>query len=299
MSSIVRIPCLLLLAFALFGCIGPAFGQVYSYLDDNGVRVFTNIPPAAPVRDLKVSGAQPAAAAPQGTQVNGQRATATQKSAAPKTSASRQTDVQRVNNDIAPGPVNPPDGEINEDRSTFAAIIEKYSNEYGVDPKLIHSMIATESAFNPRAVSPKGAQGLMQLMPGTAAHLGVANPFDPEENISGGIRHMRSLLDMFSGYQDGLMLSLAAYNAGENLVRRLGRVPAIQETNNYVRTIIQRYGQTETVIHDPMPAPDPAQVQFPTFRYLDEKGIPVLTNIPPVLPSGNGAATNRTQAIFR
>jgi soluble lytic murein transglycosylase-like protein len=299
MSSLVRIPCLLLLAFALIGSIGPAFGQIYSYLDDNGVRVFTNIPPAAPVRDLKVSGSQPAPPAPQGSQANGRRATATQKNAAAKTPAARPADLQRPNNGIAADPVNPPDGEINEDHSTYAAIIEKYSNEYGVDPKLIHSMIATESAFNPRAVSPKGAQGLMQLMPGTAAYLGVANPFDPEENISGGIRYMRSLLDMFSGYPDGLMLSLAAYNAGENLVRRLGRVPAIQETNNYVRAIIQRYGQTETVVQDPMPAPDPAQVQSPTFRYFDEKGILVLTNIPPVLPSGNGTAANRSQTIFR
>jgi hypothetical protein len=299
MSSIVRIRCLLLLAFALFGCIGPAFGQVYSYLDDNGVRVFTNIPPAAPVRDLKVSGAQPAPTAPQGTHVTGRRTTATQKNATAKIPASRQAIVQSPNNGIAPNPVTLPGGEANEDRSTYTAIIEKYSNEYGVDSKLIHSMISTESAFNPRAVSPKGAQGLMQLMPGTAAYLGVTNPFDPEENISGGIRYMRSLLDMFSGYPDSLLLSLAAYNAGENLVRRLGRVPAIQETNNYVRTIIQRYGQTETVVQDPMRAPDLAQVQFPTLRYFDEKGNLVLTNIPPVLPSGNGSATNRSQAIFR
>jgi soluble lytic murein transglycosylase-like protein len=279
--------------------MGPAFGQIYSYLDDNGVRVFTNIPPAAPVRDLKVSGAQPAPTAPQGTQGNGRRPTATQNNATAKTSASRQANLQRPNNGIAPAPVTPPGGEAGEDRSTYAAIIEKYSYEYGVDPRLIHSMVATESAFNPRAVSPKGAQGLMQLMPGTAAHLGVTNPFDPEENISGGIRYMRSLLEMFSGYPDTLKLSLAAYNAGENLVRRIGRVPAIQETNNYVRDIIQRYGQTETVVQDPMPAPNPAQVHFPTFRYFDEKGILVLTNIPPVLPSGNGTATNRSLANFR
>jgi len=301
MRSLVRIPCLVLFALALLGCIGPAFGQIYSYLDDNGVRVFTNIPPTAPVRDLKVSGAPPAPPAPQGTQVNGRRVTGTQKTAAAKTPASRQANVQRPDNGVTPvpAPVTPPSREANENGSSYAALIEKYSNEYGVDSKLIHSMIVTESAFNPRAVSPKGAQGLMQLMPGTAAHLGVTNPFDPEENISGGIRYMRSLLDMFSGYPDTLMLSLAAYNAGENLVRRLGRVPAIRETNNYVRNIIQRYGQTETVVQDPIPAPDPAQVQFPTFRYFDDKGILVLTNIPPVLPSGNGTAANRSLAIFR
>jgi len=213
----------------------------------------------------------------------------------------RQAKAQLRNNDItlAAAPVNPAGQEVNGESTDFLAIIEKYSKEYGIDPRLIHSMITTESAFNPRAVSPKGAQGLMQLMPGTAAQLGVANPFDPEENISGGIRYMRSLLDTFSGHSDTLMLSLAAYNAGENLVRRLGRVPAIRETNNYVRDIIQRYGQTETVVQDPLPTPDLIQIPLPTFRYLDEKGILVLTNIPPVLPTGNGTVTNGFKATFR
>ena len=291
----------ILAAFILSGCVAPAFGQIYSYLDENGVRVFTNIPPAVPVRDLKISGAQPEPAAPQGVQVNARRSSTTSKVGVAKGPAGRQSKGQLANNSIptAIAPANPSGQETNEERSNYSAIIEKYSNEYGVDPKLIHSMIATESAFNPGAVSPKGAQGLMQLMPGTAAQLGVANPFDPEENISGGIRYMRSLLDMFSGHPDTLKLSLAAYNAGENLVRRLGRVPAIRETHNYVRDIIQRYGQTETVVQDPLGTPDPAQVPLPPFRYFDEKGILVLTNIPPVIPLGNGTVADGFRPVFK
>lgn len=293
MSSLVRLFPSILSALVLIACAGPAFGQVYSYLDDKGVRVFTNIPPAVPVLDLKISGAQPEPVAPKGAQVKARKSTATSKSGAALSQLAKNS------NPPAVAPANLSGQGVNEERSDYSAIIEKYSNEYGVDPRLIHSMIATESAFNPGAVSPKGAQGLMQLMPGTAAQLGVANPFDPEENISGGIRYMRSLLDMFSGHPDTLVLSLAAYNAGENLVRRLGRVPAIRETNNYVRDIIQRYGQTETVVQDALGTPDPAQVPLPTFRYFDPKGILVLTNIPPVLPLGNGTVTDGFRPVFR
>jgi soluble lytic murein transglycosylase-like protein len=309
MRGLVRKAKVLFSILILFVLTGPAFGQIYSYLDDNGVRVFTNIAPAAPVRELKISGAQPPAVSPQPVSLPGSRgATTGKKPSAAKSPSIRQANPPLQNQNMAslsatasPDAAFPPPtgGTTAEGRNAYAGIIEKYSNEYGVDPQLIHSMIATESAFNPGAVSPKGAQGLMQLMPGTAAHLGVANPFDPEENISGGIRYMRSLLDMFSAYPDTLKLSLAAYNAGENLVRRLGRVPAIRETNNYVQTIIERYGQSETELRDPMPSADPSQIQFPTFRYFDEKGILVLTNIPPVLPSGSTNTVIGSKTIFR
>ena len=102
-------------------------------------------------------------------------------------------------------------------------------------------MIETESDFDSRAVSPKGARGLMQLMPATALRVGVQNSFDPEQNIRGGMQHMRGLLDRFN---NDLQLSLAAYNAGENLVQRIGRIPHIRETHNYVRKITKKYGKT-------------------------------------------------------
>ena len=276
MAERAQFICFLLLAIAFLAAGPAAFGQVYSYLDGNGVRVLTNIAPQANVGDLKISGTLPAPpAATPGNSRQGQsavRATAKRPAGAsmqlrdPKDSAS----------------------------ADYGAIIEKYSDEYGVDPDLIRSMIVTESGFNAGAVSPKGAQGLMQLMPATASRLGVKNPFDPEENISGGIRHMRSLLDMFSGHSNSLHLSLAAYNAGENLVQRLGRVPAIAETNDYVRSILQRYGKTETEVRAPQVELAPARIY-----YYIENGVPVLTNIPPVGKTENIGGSANTKLSYR
>jgi hypothetical protein len=277
MPKFCRFVLFVLAGAAVPGCCPQSYSQVYSYVDRNGTRVITNIPPQEPVYDLKVTGAPPPPPAPVAT-----------KSKSGKTAA---------RNSARPSPPAQPAAGFSSDpasprvpvvatHSSYDSIIEKYSSEYGVDPKLIQSMIATESAFNAKAVSPKGAQGLMQLMPSTASNLGVRNPFDPEENISGGIKHMRNLLDTFSGYPDSLVLSLAAYNAGENLVQRIGRVPAIRETNDYVRTIIQRYGKRETELL--IPARLQEQAQRPMmFHFLDENGIPVLTNIPPVIRAGN------------
>jgi Transglycosylase SLT domain len=205
---------------------------LFSYVDENGVRIFTNIAPKGPVQDLKMSG-QPLPAT--GNTLPG---------------GNRKTDVP------------------------YDLIIDKYAEEYRLDPALVRSMIATESSFNPKAVSRKGAQGLMQLMPSTAARHGVRDAFNPEENIRGGMKHMRFLLDTFG---NDLNLSLAAYNAGENLVQRLGRIPDFKETHDYVRSIKQRYGKS-TMTYD-----SEATVKGPTtFRYMDQNGILHLTNIPPV-----------------
>jgi hypothetical protein len=155
----------------------------------------------------------------------------------------------------------------------YSAIIEKYAADYGFDPSLIHSIIATESGFNAKAISPKGARGLMQLMPATAQRLGVNNSFDPEQNIRGGVKHFRSLMDNFN---NDLELSLAAYNAGENLVQRLGRVPEIRETKNYVQSITARYGKKTAETQEPEGEKHP-----PAFRFVDESGILHFTNIPP------------------
>jgi len=153
-------------------------------------------------------------------------------------------------------------------------IIEKYARTYQLEPSLIHSIIATESGFNPRAVSSKGARGLMQLMPATAARLGVENSFDPEQNIQGGVRHFRSLMDTFN---NNLELSLAAYNAGENLVQRLGKVPMIRETIDYVQSVTRRFGKKELGMQTQEASRYPS-----TFRFVDETGVLHLTNIPPL-----------------
>jgi soluble lytic murein transglycosylase-like protein len=111
----------------------------------------------------------------------------------------------------------------------------------GVDPILLYAQMHQESSFKRGAISPKGARGLMQLMPGTAARFGVTNIFDPQQNIEGGARYMRFLLDHFDGDVD---LALAGYNAGEGAVLKYGRrVPPYRETQDYVRRISQRYSQ--------------------------------------------------------
>lgn len=116
--------------------------------------------------------------------------------------------------------------------------IESICSRYGMDPRLVVSVIEVESGFNPVALSPKGAQGLMQLMPETARMLGVSDAFDPDQNLRGGIRYLSYLHDLFN--QD-LSLALAAYNSGEGRVKRLGRVPRISETINYVDKVTRLY----------------------------------------------------------
>lgn len=113
------------------------------------------------------------------------------------------------------------------------------SLRYGVDPVLIYAQMHTESSFKRMAISPAGARGLMQLMPATAARFGVRNIFDPQQNIEGGVRYMRFLLDAFNG---DVSLALAGYNAGEGAVLKYGRrIPPYRETQDYVRKISQRY----------------------------------------------------------
>ncbi len=127
----------------------------------------------------------------------------------------------------------------------------------GVDPALLYSIMHQESSFKPRAVSNKGASGLMQLMAGTAARFGVRDRFDPRQNIEGGARYMRFLLDLFKG---NVPLALAGYNAGEGAVLRYNRsVPPYRETQEYVRRITLRY----SLLRDPQAARN-AQPVSPT-----------------------------------
>jgi soluble lytic murein transglycosylase-like protein len=112
------------------------------------------------------------------------------------------------------------------------------ARRHGLDPELVVAVVSVESGFRPAAVSPKGAQGLMQLMPRTAASLGVEDAFDPAQNLDGGARHLGQLLTLYGG---DVARALAAYNAGEGAVQRHGGVPPYRETRAYVKKVLERY----------------------------------------------------------
>jgi soluble lytic murein transglycosylase-like protein len=133
-------------------------------------------------------------------------------------------------------------------------IIKEAADRYGVSEELIAAVIEAESQFNPRAVSRRGAQGLMQLMPRTAATLGVEDPFSPRENIHGGVRHLRSLMDRFD---NNVPLALAAYNAGHVAVLHYGGIPPYPQTRAYVRRILRQLERSGAVPDAP-PAPSRA-----------------------------------------
>lgn len=154
----------------------------------------------------------------------------------------------------------------------FNSIINRVSSHYKVDPKLIHAMIRVESDYDPKAVSSKGAMGLMQLIPATARRFGVQNPFDPKENIRGGVIYLKYLLHLFGG---NLPLSLAAYNAGEETVIRSGGVPAIPETEHYVRAITHLYHSKDSSLAAMTPT---ANKMPPIVHYVDSQGVIHFTN---------------------
>jgi soluble lytic murein transglycosylase-like protein len=150
--------------------------------------------------------------------------------------------------------------------------VRNASVRYGVSEKLVTAVIRAESDFNPRAVSPKGARGLMQLMPQTASLLGVRDSFDPAENIDGGVRHLRRLIDRFS---NNVPLAVAAYNAGENAVTHYRGIPPYPETQGYVQKVMLFFnggvGLDSTL----------APIVHTTYRYTDGEGTVVYSNQPP------------------
>lgn len=168
-----------LLSFSL------SYGDIYKYVDKNGVVLFTNVPQEKPLR--------------KNISVN-------------RTSSSRSS-------------------------SNYDQIISNKSSKYSVEPSLIKAIITVESNWQKNAVSNKGAMGLMQLMPSTAKDMGVANPFDPDENIDGGTRYLRFLLDRFND----VPMAVAAYNAGPGSVANYGGIPAFPETEDYVKKVLSIY----------------------------------------------------------
>jgi soluble lytic murein transglycosylase-like protein len=150
---------------------------------------------------------------------------------------------------------------ISSGNAAIDALVAEAAAQNGLDPCLILSIMRAESAFNRSAVSVKGASGLMQLMPATAARFGVKNIFDPRENVLGGSRYLRWLLDRFSG---DVRLAIAGYNAGEGSVEFYGyRIPPFLETQNYVRTIYARYSTIHLGSQPQTPIVEAAKPQQP------------------------------------
>lgn len=204
------------------GMIAPsALADIYLFRDENGITNATNIKPAARYKIDKI--------------IRDSRSSSVAK-VSPQTPGSPYIKTAR-------GTINTTLLDEPPTSAAVRAIMTDAALAFNLDKALVRAIIQTESAFNVHATSPKGARGLMQLMPETAARYGVRDIFDPEQNIWGGARYMRDLLVKFN---HEIPLALAAYNAGENAVIRHGGIPPYTETRNYVKKVMalhRQYGE--------------------------------------------------------
>jgi hypothetical protein len=190
-------------------------------------------------------------------------------------------------------------------KARLEVLIKKYAKKHGVDEKLVQAVLCQESGGNPRAVSPKGAQGLMQLMPDTAQALGVQNAFDPEENVAGGVKYLKHCLQRF---QQNVVLALAAYNAGPEAVEKYHGVPPYEETEQYVASITRAYkgkawAKNEPKAAGPAPGKEEAgldwKVPAPTWKIAEPEvqvSAPRWKAKSPGLTQGHSLLTDRAQS---
>jgi soluble lytic murein transglycosylase-like protein len=215
----------------LFFFVPAVQAQIYRYTDENGVICFTDAPFGRKTERV--------AQEKKGSLRVSNRTLA-------------RTSSKRLRTSASPGPAD------------YTAYVREAASKYDIEPELIRAVIRAESNGNHRAVSRKGAMGLMQLMPQTANDMNVSNPFNPEENIEGGTRYLRYLLEKFNG---DITLALAAYNAGPKTVEKYGDIPPISETIQYVKKVFAFYKGRRTVAMQSGSEPAAKNVSVPAVVY--------------------------------
>jgi hypothetical protein len=231
-------------AMTLLLFLSPAvYADIYKYTDEHGVICFTD--------------------APYGKK--------TEKVVKEKTS-----DLS-IESRVSRNPAKQPPASASAGPVDYTAYVREAASKYEIEPELIRAVIKAESNGNHRAVSRKGAMGLMQLMPQTANDMNVSNPFNPEENIEGGTRYLRYLIEKFNG---DITLALAAYNAGPRTVEKYGNVPPISETIQYVKKVFAFYrGRRNVTIQDERePATKSYKVPAVVYKIILEDGTVLFTN---------------------
>jgi soluble lytic murein transglycosylase-like protein len=215
----------------------PAQAQLSSYVDDHGNLVYTNGESAHPRK-------APAEKSSVGSDLN-----------------RNTSDPHAANSGRAAHPLG---------ADVLHQLVQETAQKHNVDPNLVSAVISTESNWNTSAISRKGAQGLMQLVPETAQHFGVFNPFDPAQNVEAGVKYLGTLLDRYNG---NLPKALAAYNAGPRVVDRWGGVPDFRETREYVRKVTSSYFQPGSAHQSPWRA-----ASKPIYRTTTDDGRVLFTN---------------------
>jgi len=265
------------------GMLFPASGsaQIKSTLDESGKRVFVNDEESVPNHTVSRSGQRYSKSLVYWS--NTEHRWKAVPVPPPAMMRAARSAVAEVNSALAAQPKSSGNGQVAPEDPSYAKLARAYNvtseeiesainaaaERHDLDPNLVKALIKVESNFNPKAVSHKGAMGLMQLMPATARSLNVSNPFDPQQNVDAGVRHLKGLLQNFGG---DVRLSLAAYNAGQGAVMRNGGIPPYRETQNYVQRITTLYtGGLNVAVSNP--------VRRPIKVSRDERGILTFNNV--------------------
>jgi soluble lytic murein transglycosylase-like protein len=248
-------------------CI-PARAQLSTYVDDSGNVVFTNAnpPPVSPTAKKRAPAVTSATSISSDPSASALAASASQ--AATASGSSTGAPSVQLTSAVATSASKPAPPELD-------SMVLKTAQRHHVDPNLVRAVISTESNWNAAAVSRRGAQGLMQLIPETAHTLGVGNPFDPAQNVDAGTRYLGMLLERYNG---DLTKTLAAYNAGPGAVDRFGGVPNFRETRDYVRKVTSTYFGPSVGPGLQPQAPPPPPLRPTIYRAVRDDGRVIFTN---------------------